>query len=125
MRYIGTEEGYIFDTQNTYPFMIKDYMGRKYIDFNSRGMFKIKVEADIIENVFDEFVIIKVNDKFDEYIHADYYIDYKNFYICNTDEEITFDEVLRYNYIVYGAMWTDKGLIYVAKMNKKGEFELL
>lgn len=26
---------------------------------------------------------------------------------------------------VYGAIWTDKGLIYVAKMNKKGEFELL
>ena len=26
---------------------------------------------------------------------------------------------------VYGAIWTDKGLIYVAKMNKKGELELL
>lgn len=27
--------------------------------------------------------------------------------------------------IVYGAIWTDKGLIYVAKMNDKGELELL
>ena len=26
---------------------------------------------------------------------------------------------------VYGAIWTDKGLIYVAKMNEKGELELL
>lgn len=26
---------------------------------------------------------------------------------------------------VYGAIWTDKGLIYVAKMNTKGELELL
>ena len=26
---------------------------------------------------------------------------------------------------VYLAIWTDKGLIYVAKMNKKGELELL
>lgn len=26
---------------------------------------------------------------------------------------------------LYGAIWTDKGLIYVAKMNKKGELELL
>lgn len=26
---------------------------------------------------------------------------------------------------VYGAIWTDKGLIYVAKMNNKGELELL
>lgn len=28
-------------------------------------------------------------------------------------------------FIVYGAIWTDKGLIYVAKMNEKGELELL
>ena len=26
---------------------------------------------------------------------------------------------------IYGAIWTDKGLIYVAKMNSKGELELL
>lgn len=26
---------------------------------------------------------------------------------------------------IYGAIWTDKGLIYVAKMNNKGELELL
>ena len=26
--------------------------------------------------------------------------------------------------VVYGAIWTDKGLIYVAKMNEKGELEL-
>ena len=27
--------------------------------------------------------------------------------------------------IIYGAIWTDKGLIYVAKMNEEGELELL
>ena len=27
--------------------------------------------------------------------------------------------------IIYGAIWTNKGLIYVAKMNDKGELELL
>ena len=26
---------------------------------------------------------------------------------------------------LYGGIWTDKGLIYVAKMNEKGEFELI
>ena len=26
---------------------------------------------------------------------------------------------------VYGAIWTDKGLIYVAKMNEEGKLELL
>ena len=25
----------------------------------------------------------------------------------------------------YGAIWTDKGLIYVARMNEEGKFELL
>ena len=29
------------------------------------------------------------------------------------------------DFVVYGAIWTDKGLIYVAKMNDKGELELL
>ena len=27
--------------------------------------------------------------------------------------------------VVYGSIWTDKGLIYVAKMNDKGELELI
>lgn len=27
--------------------------------------------------------------------------------------------------IIYGAIWTDKGLIYVAKMNSTGELELI
>lgn len=27
--------------------------------------------------------------------------------------------------VIYGAIWTDKGLIYVARMNDKGELELL
>lgn len=27
--------------------------------------------------------------------------------------------------IIYGAIWTDKGLIYVAKMNDEGELELI
>lgn len=30
-----------------------------------------------------------------------------------------------YNAICYGAIWTNKGLIYVAKVNDKGELELL
>jgi len=29
------------------------------------------------------------------------------------------------DWTIYGAIWTDKGLIYVAKMNDKGEFELI
>ena len=32
---------------------------------------------------------------------------------------------LKQNIVCYGAIWTDKGLIYVAKMNDEGELELL
>ena len=45
------------------------------------------------------------------------------------DKEIAYflENLSRENYFkeIYGAIWTDKGLIYVAKMNDKGELELL
>ena len=39
--------------------------------------------------------------------------------------EKSIDYLKRNNHTFYGAIWTDKGLIYVAKMNDKGELELL
>lgn len=64
-------------------------------------------KADTIEELCDCF-IGKVSDE--EYIHL-----------------IGLWEVKNYQAIkeVYGTIWTDKGLIYVAKMNEKGELELL
>lgn len=68
-------------------------------------------EADTIEELCDEFVmnnevvIGSPRDGMNRLQLADYYAKKgKN---------------------VYGAIWTDKGLIYVAKMNEKGELELL
>ena len=64
--------------------------------------------ADTIEELCDEFVIVGTN-----------------------WQQIIDLESARYNLKrpkelkVYGAIWTDKGLNYVAKMNDKGEFELL
>ena len=64
-------------------------------------------QADTIEELCDEFVYNKMIFK-------------------------TLKEVLDYvpisaltNNQIRGAIWTDKGLIYVAKMNDKGELELL
>ena len=63
-------------------------------------------EADMIEELCDEFVGINNGKpqmlRFVPYACAQYW-----------------------NGGVYGAIWTDKGLIYVAKMNDKGELELL
>lgn len=39
--------------------------------------------------------------------------------------EKSIDYLKRNNHTFYGAIWTDKGLIYVAKMNDKGELKLL
>lgn len=95
MRYIRTEEGFIIDTQNTYPFMISNYMGDKYIDFNSRGRFKIKREADTIKDLCDCFV---------DYDNED------SAHLISVE-----DPLRRQGHDIYGAIWTEEGLIYVAK----------
>ena len=66
-------------------------------------------QADTIEELCDEFVIWTENKKAKE--------------LANYDVAKVF--MRNYNVIIYGAIWTDKGLIYVAKMNDKGELELL
>lgn len=76
-------------------------------------------QADTIEELCDELVLIE----------EDYpiIIEELNFkegtYLRNNEYE--FLSKLPENPIIYGAIWTDKGLIYVAKMNEKGELELL
>ena len=64
---------------------------------------EIVEEADTIEELCDEFVCNEmfIYDKTD-----------MKWFVEKGDN-------------VYGAIWTDKGLIYVAKMNDKGELELL
>ncbi len=71
-------------------------------------------QADNIEELFDEIIAhnhktpLDVKDVFSITKELNYALDY-----------------MEDGYTIYGAIWTDKGLIYVAKMNEKGEFELL
>ena len=67
----------------------------------------VRKEADTIEELCDEFVCGKNHLllKLYELKSEDFKEDVKD--------------------IVYGAIWTDKGLIYVAKINEKGVFVLL
>lgn len=69
-------------------------------------------QADTIEDLCDEFVA--VNDSMDLPILDSF----ENICLLLTTKNHKNDDV-------YGAIWTDKGLIYVAKMNKKGDLELL
>ena len=72
-------------------------------------------QADTIEELCDEFVVVENGG---HYIPAylEEAIDRK-LGTANDEEPIPMD--------IYGAIWTDDGLIYVAKMNEKGELELL
>ena len=84
-------------------------------------------QADTIEGLCDEFVYINKVGKFDK----PYVI---HFQLLNRKfTEPTIKEKLDYIYKCYkkdlhkikGAIYTDKGLIYVAKPNNKGGFELI
>ena len=84
----------------------------------------IEKEADTIEELCDEFVLIYKQDQNTKYVcwkdeNDDiYYIEHDG--DCCSFSSRDLDE-----YIIYGSIWTDKGLIYVAKMNDKGELELI
>ena len=78
--------------------------------------YKIKV-ADTIEELCDEVCCDnEVQPLVNIYVHET-----KEQMIKNTIEYL-FNKNKK---DVYGAIWTNKGLIYVAKMNDKGELELL
>ena len=68
--------------------------------------------ADTIEELCDRFVYWDVRHGYQTYPK-----------LCDYREEDI--EFIKSGTIIYGAIWTDKGLIYVAKMSDKGELELL
>lgn len=120
MKYIRTKDGKIYDTLDERGMAISQI--RKQCDFvdfvtfqNRLGDFaipktEIVKQADTIEELCDEFVGI----------------DSQGHYIIHNDKFIEGARIIpleKVNY--YGAIWTDKGLIYVAKMNDKGELKLL
>ena len=67
-------------------------------------------QADTIEELCDEFVIFAKDNKCTGIVDNFNVAKYQSPYNTNT---------------IYGAIWTDKGLIYVARMNDKGELELI
>ena len=73
-------------------------------------------QADNIKELCDDFVVChsEVNDGLP--------------FICPKRDgllENMFKLWIYYKIFPYGAIWTDKGLIYVAKLNEKGNWELI
>ena len=88
---------------------------------------EIIAQADTIEELCDEFVVNYKGEEKPRIIYMKEFL--KSLEETNITKEIHY-EYLADTYIkrnlgnYYGAIWIDKGLIYVAKMNDKGELKL-
>ena len=116
MKYIRTKEG-VFKLENTYVYKGKTYYGMEIVSTFTEE--EIIAQADTIEELCDEFVI----DYKEENPLQRPYVVYTLVKpqmpkLAKLKQERPFINI-------YGAIWTAKGLIYVAKMNEKGELELL
>ena len=107
MKYIRTnsevydiDDLYVCEELNEKPYATKDGGWCIYKD-------SIIKQADTIEALCDEFVIKGTRGR----------------YLGTPLQECELRNIPITQ--IYGAIWTDKGLIYVAKMNEKGELELI
>ena len=103
-KYIRTKDG-VYEIEKKLSYCYLDKNDNEYL-FED-----ILSQADTIEELCDEFVFIDFG------IYGDKVYRFK-----------TLEESKKCNALYdrcYGAIWTDKCLIYVAKMNNKGELKLL
>lgn len=105
MKYIRTQAG-VYEVKNGK--FLRDWS----LDVEKYSKdFPVKF-ADTIEELCDVFVVVKDNEGVEFWKNFKLFKKYSHRIIEND-----FDNV-------YGAIWTDNGLIYVAKMNQEGELEL-
>ena len=100
MKYIRTKDG-IFQWKQMTTEQMMFYLNAHCIELGNETDGKI---ANTIEELCDEFVVEDDDD----------FAIYSNLKLARQTKGTC-----------YGAIWTEKGLIYVAKMNEKGELCLL
>ena len=123
MKYIRTKDGEIYEVENPKPFSIfvckpKHVEMLVCIGENKYEMKNITIRRSIGRSHWKTEIIKQANtieELCDEFV-------------CN--EMFVYDKtemewLIEQGNDVYGAIWTDKGLIFIAKMNEKGELELL
>lgn len=122
-RYIRTKDGRIVEIKDNMVVKQSDvlrlvYKDRPYICVLN-GNDEIVNQADNIEELIDEFILCVNNGK-------------NNYHYCKSlnvairkKRDMTYCAYAEKQVSIIGAIWTDKGLIYIAKMNEKGEWELL
>ncbi len=110
MKYIRTKDGIykLIDFLKTDGLKCANHYGYTKDGTNYLGTlkhFNKYKQADTIEELCDVFIRIKDRNNY-------------RFFSTSSMEQVE-------GWKNYGAIWTDKGLIFVAKMNSKGELELL
>ena len=121
MKYIRTKDK-IIDTTNVDRFSLYfELSGERNVPFSKIDELLEKMilnQADTIEELCDEYVAIyKDENKSARVLEA--FGDYRQL----DEKQLIYN--IKNGWNIYGAIWTNKGLIYVAKMNDKGELELL
>ena len=91
------------------------------IENDENGIDYASAEADTIEELCDEFI---------DDTHKDFYkIKKENgkTFVWSIKQRFKYWNSIDFDFVgtIYGAIWTDKGLIYVAKMNNDGELVLI
>ena len=132
MVYIRTKDNNIYKLSNGSDFEKTKETYVWCFDKSSGFNFKVDVknilkQADTIEELCDEFDIIVPAGIYRFGIYHARYEGWGDFKRAWRDfKEKHGDDYRHYEILgAYGAIWTNRGLIYVAKMNDKGELELL
>lgn len=114
MKYIRTKDGIykVVKEQKNHFIISMENIEEDCYDVPCIKRNDIIKQADTIEELCDEFVII---DDLDNGINT---LWHTKVFSSQEVRKMSKNEI-------YGSIWTDKGLIYVAKMNDKGELELL
>lgn len=85
-------------------------------------------QADTIEELCDEFILVHTEDdesSKDIFVNENGWFSHRGDHYYDFSLELVKKGKREIFGTFYGAIWTDKGLIYVAKMNKEGKLELL
>ena len=106
--YIRTKDG-IYKVEST----LRDNSIVKGYNVGEMGFIRkdqVIKQSENIEELCDRFVVMDKETK--EVMDIVYFLEYAKLW-----------SYCKYN--IYGAIWTDKGLIFVARMNYKGDLELI
>ena len=89
---------------------------------HKKGYYIDRYEEDVILKE----QVIKQSENLEELCDRFVVIDKETKEVMNIVSFLEYAKLWAYcKYNIYGAIWTDKGLIFVAKMNDKGKLELI